>query len=77
MSLIAKAFDPCGFISPFIMYAKILFQDIWKLDVVWDDKLPDGLEVKFKKWIDSTKHLSSLIINRCYFLSVLKKRSPN
>ena len=70
LSLIAKVFDPCGFISPFIMYAKILFQDIWKLGVSWDDKLPDDLEVKFKKCIDSTKHLNSLAISRCYFTNV-------
>lgn len=28
LSLVAKVFDPCGFISPFIMYAKVLFQDM-------------------------------------------------
>lgn len=70
LSLIAEVFDPCGFISPFIMYAKILFQDIWKLGVSWDDKLPYDLEVKFKKWINSTNYLSSLVISRCYFNNV-------
>ncbi|XP_068235740.1 uncharacterized protein [Palaemon carinicauda] len=70
LSLIAKVFDPCGFISPFIMYAKIIFQDIWKLGISWDDKLPDELERKFKKWIDSTRYFSSLAIRRCYFTNV-------
>ena len=45
-------------------------KDIWKLGVSWDDKLPDDLEVKFKKWIDSTKHLNSLAISRCYFTNI-------
>ncbi|XP_068202710.1 uncharacterized protein [Palaemon carinicauda] len=70
LSLIAKVFDPCGFISPFIMYAKIIFQDIWKLGISWDDKLPDELDRKFKKWIDSTRYFSSLAIRRCYFTNV-------
>ena len=70
LSLIAKVFDTCGFISLFIMYAKILLQDIWKLGASWDDKLPDDLEVKFKKWVESTKYPSSLVISRCYFTNV-------
>ena len=31
LSLIARCFDPLGFISPIIMCTKILFQDVWKL----------------------------------------------
>lgn len=67
LSLIAKIFDPCGFISPFTMYAKILFQDIWKSGVSWDDKLSQDLEVRFEKWVRSTRHLSPLVIGRHYF----------
>jgi hypothetical protein len=29
LSCIARMFDPLGFISPFIMTAKIIFQDVW------------------------------------------------
>lgn len=67
LSLMAKVFDPCGFISPFIMHAKILFQHIWKSGMSWDDDLPHDLGLRFIKWIDSTKYLSSLLIERQYF----------
>ena len=66
----AKKFDPLGFNSPFVMYAKILFQDLWKLGMAWDDKLPYNLEVKFKKWTKITQLLSSLVMHRCYFTNV-------
>lgn len=36
----------------------------------WDDKLPHDLEVRFVKWINSTKYLSSLVVERCYFPNV-------
>ena len=41
LSCIARLFDPLGFISPFIMYVKILFQDTWKEGSGWDEILPD------------------------------------
>ena len=31
LSLIARLFDPIGLINPFVMYAKILLQEIWRL----------------------------------------------
>ena len=52
------------------MYAKILFQDIWKSGVSWDDKLPYDLEARFLTWIQSTRSLSSLVIDRQYFVGV-------
>ena len=73
LSLIAKIFDPCGFIIPFIMYVKVLFQDIWKSGVSWDDELPYDLEVRFVKWINSTRCLGLLFIDRHYFPNVTWK----
>ena len=73
LSLIARVFDPCGFISPFTIYAKLLFQDIWKVGVSWDDRLPPDLEIRFSQWIESCKYLSSVKIERPYFPNVLWK----
>ena len=67
LSLIARCFDPLGFISPFIMFAKILFQDVWRLGLKWDDVLPEELHVQFQDWVKGFKHLCSMKIQRCYF----------
>ena len=48
LSLIARLFDPLGLISPFTMYAKILFQDIWRLGLGWDEILPLDYQHKFQ-----------------------------
>ena len=66
-SLLAKLFDPMGFISPFIMYIKILFQDIWRLGLTWDEVLPNELLAKFHNWLTDTYVLQSWKIKRCYF----------
>ena len=67
LSLIARLFDPLGLISPLIMYAKILFQDIWRLGLGWNETLPHDLQLKFQCWIDSIETIKIFEINRCYF----------
>ena len=36
LSFIARLFDPLGFVTPFIMLAKCIFQEIWKQGLTWD-----------------------------------------
>ena len=43
LSIIASLFDPLGLISPYVMYGKILFQNIWRLGLDWDIILPSDL----------------------------------
>ncbi|XP_037775534.1 uncharacterized protein LOC119572497 [Penaeus monodon] len=49
------------------MYAKILFQDIWRLGLDWDEVLPKELQNKFQNWVKSIAALKYWKINRCYF----------
>ena len=49
LSFIAKVFDSLGLIIPFVMYGKVLFQDIWRLDLLWDDLLSLEQQIKFQK----------------------------
>ena len=67
LALLAKPFDPLGFLSPFIMYAKIIMQLIWLEGLDWDDELPETIKINIYKWIQSTKHFSGWCIPRMYF----------
>ncbi|XP_043199123.1 uncharacterized protein LOC122368878 [Amphibalanus amphitrite] len=42
LSFVARMFDPLGFISPFVMTLKSLFQELWQLGLHWDDPLPES-----------------------------------
>ena len=69
LSSIANIYDPLGFLSPFVMYAKILFQDIWCLKLDWNNSLPMDIKNKYDLWLTSSEHLKSFSVNRCYFPS--------
>ena len=66
LSLIARTFDPLGFITPFLMKAKCLFQRLWLLGLDWDEDVPDDVEKEFAKWVDGLSVLRDLKIPRYY-----------
>ncbi|XP_058816727.1 uncharacterized protein LOC131680008 [Topomyia yanbarensis] len=45
-------FDPLGLIANFLMYLKILLQEIWRSGVGWDDEIYDEQFTKWKQWLD-------------------------
>ncbi|XP_066975339.1 uncharacterized protein [Macrobrachium rosenbergii] len=67
LSLIARLFDPLGFISSFTMYAKVWFQEIWRLGLGWDEILPHNAQLKFQEWINSVEVVKNFEVNKCYF----------
>ena len=44
---ISRFFDPLGLQSPVLIQAKVFMQTLWKLEVGWDDPLPDEIT---KQW---------------------------
>ncbi|XP_046856074.1 uncharacterized protein LOC124449168 [Xenia sp. Carnegie-2017] len=64
LSLLACIFDPLGLLSPTIVKAKILFQDICYSGVDWDDTLPKSVKEKWEKWLRDLKEVKSVSIGR-------------
>ncbi|XP_075163362.1 uncharacterized protein LOC142235997 [Haematobia irritans] len=69
LSTIARFFDPCGWLAPIIIVAKLIMQQIWLDKVGWDDGLtpltcitwqnflktcPDIQSVKIPRWVQFT-----------------------
>lgn len=46
----AQTFDPVGFLSPFTIQAKCLFQQMWEHDLEWDNELPNDLLSLWQEW---------------------------
>ena len=67
LSLILRFYDPIGFLGPYIMYAKIIMQAIWRLKLKWDEVPPRYILDKFTTWLQSSNDFSSWSFNRMYF----------
>lgn len=65
LSITSSMYDPLGLVSPVIVPAKILLQDLCRLDLGWDDEIPAELKVKWSNWLDDLPELAKFSINRC------------
>ncbi|XP_045023763.1 uncharacterized protein LOC123468196 [Daphnia magna] len=65
---VASVFDPLGFLSPVVMTAKILLQDIWRSGADWDDPLPPTLLDIWTAWAKDLSSIASITIPRCFRL---------
>lgn len=50
-STLARIFDLMGWFVPAIIPAKVLLQGTWKLEVGWDDPLPESFFQQWKEWV--------------------------
>ena len=64
LSVIARFFDPLGWISPIIIVTKILLQDIWRNKLGWDEQLTPPLNVRWLDFISGIPTISEIRIPR-------------
>lgn len=64
LSVTARLFDPLGLISPVVAYMKLLVQECWKLQLDWDDEVPDCILSKWKQFHVDLSHLLNIKIPR-------------
>ncbi|XP_043259051.1 uncharacterized protein LOC122401156 [Colletes gigas] len=62
LSTIAKIFDPLGLLVPVITTAKQLMQQLWQLQLAWDESLPASIHTE---WTTYVKELP--LLNRTSF----------
>ncbi|CAL8128513.1 unnamed protein product [Orchesella dallaii] len=67
LKTVMSVYDPLGFLSHFVIKAKILYQKIWKVGIDWDDVIPESLQREWKIWIEQLVAVPQLNIPRYYF----------
>ena len=65
LSCIARIFDPLGLIQPFIISAKIMFQEAWRLGTGWDEEIPDIAD-QFQRWLAELQKIKAWRVPRRY-----------
>lgn len=64
LSQIAKIYDPLGWLSPVVFYAKHFMQVLWTRGLEWDETLPNDLVKYWETFINELPFLSSITIDR-------------
>jgi hypothetical protein len=66
LSTTAKFYDPLGLISPIVLMFKLLFQQLCKSDLSWDEILNEDMTRRWQLMINSLKDANDFSLNRCY-----------
>lgn len=64
LSTIAKLYDPNGYLAPVIIVAKILMQDLWRLETSWDEFIPVELCKRWSEFYSSLEQLRAVQVPR-------------
>ena len=64
--MVSNIYDPLRFLAPFILKAKLILQDLCKLQLSWDDKIPDELAIHWNHWYEDLLKLKNFKVNRCF-----------
>lgn len=64
VSCVAQLYDPNGYLSPVIIIGKIMIQDLWRIGVDWDEKVPQEIEDRWNEYWNGIIHLEKFTIDR-------------
>lgn len=64
LSIIARLFDPLGWLAPVVVVAKIFMKSLWKLKLDWDDPIPVDLASQWIQYYTAIPLLQSVHIPR-------------
>lgn len=67
ISTLARLYDPCGFLSPVLFWAKSFIQLLWTQGLNWDDQLSPELSWKWNSYLHELPKLEEISICRHLF----------
>ena len=66
LSTISSVYDPLGFVSPYLIRAKMIFQEECRRKMGWDEPLEKANLRSWENWQEDLKYLANFQIPRCY-----------
>ena len=65
LSTLSTVYDPLGYLSPFVLQARRMFQELCRREKKWDDKLDSDVEESWSRWLEDLQLLSGFSFPRC------------
>lgn len=66
LKVTASIYDPCGFVAPMVLPAKLLLQDLWKHKLKWDETLSDEFIGRWKVVLSMLQCIEEISVPRLY-----------
>lgn len=66
LSVVMSVFDPFGLLADFMLFSKLLIQDIWKTGLGWDEPVDNNITVRWQMWFKELNNISRCRVPRCY-----------
>lgn len=67
LSTIGHIFDPLGLISPCVLEAKLIMQQMWINNISWDGEIPVSIQQQWARFVESLSFINHLSIPRRAF----------
>ena len=64
LSVTSSVYDPLGLVSPVVVSAKKLFQDLCRKKLGWDDVIASEEAMRWKTWLANLPKLSQVVVSR-------------
>ncbi|XP_059223223.1 uncharacterized protein LOC131997003 [Stomoxys calcitrans] len=66
LRILMTIYDPLGLIGHFLMYLKIVLQEVWRSGVGWDEEIHPPQMTKWTNWLSHLSEIEDIKIPRCY-----------
>ena len=66
LSIVSSVYDPLGFVSPCILQAKFILQELCRKHLKWDEPIPIEDEKLWISWLQDLPKLANFSISRCF-----------
>ncbi|XP_075162872.1 uncharacterized protein LOC142235505 [Haematobia irritans] len=64
LSTITKFFDPCGWLAPIIIVAKLVMQQVWLDKIGWDDTLKPVTTMNWRNFVKNSPIINTISVPR-------------
>lgn len=65
MSVISSMYDPLGMVAPFLLNGRLIMQEASRLNIGWDETIPEPLQERWNTWMNSLTELTKVALDRC------------
>ena len=65
LSFVSAIYEPLGFLSPVILPAKIILQELCGRKLSWDEHIPAELAQRTQLWLSDLPKLHGFTVERC------------